>query len=78
MLEFVIADVVLESFQIRGVPVRICQSVSASLIITPQPVPKLSQRVVFKKINTNPPIGAEEEEIPSVNTKSFDSRRQIA
>lgn len=71
------ADVVLESFHIRGVPVHICQSVSASLIITPQPVPKLSQRVAFKKINKNTPIGAEEEEIPTVNTKSFDSRHQI-
>lgn len=67
------ADVVLESFQIRGVPIHICQSVSASLLITPQPVPKRSQRTVFKKINKTPPIGAEEEEIPSVNTKSFDS-----
>lgn len=64
-------------FQIRAVPVHICQSVSASLIITPQPVPKLSQRIVFKKIKKNPPISAEEEEIPSVNTKSFESRRQI-
>lgn len=64
-------------FQIRAVPVHICQSVSASLIITPQPVPKLSRRIVFKKIKKNPPISAEEEEIPSVNTKSFESRRQI-
>lgn len=64
-------------FQIRAAPDQICQSVSASLIITPQPVPKLSQRIVFKKIKKNPPISAEEEEIPSVNTKSFESRRQI-
>lgn len=71
------ADIVLESFHIRGVPVHICQSVSASLIITPQPVPKLSQRVALKKINKSTPIGAEEEEIPTVNTKSFDSWHQI-
>lgn len=77
MLVFMITAVVLESFQMKCVPLYICQYVSASLIITPQPVPKLSQRVAFKKINKNPPIIAEEEEIPSVNTKSFDSRRQI-
>lgn len=46
---------------------HVCQSVCVGLITTPQPVPTRSQRVAFLR------RPSAEEEVPSINTKCFES-----